>query len=110
MIAKSKAELLAFEEDVKKMGYKKTEKVADFFSSRNTYFIADNMAKDFYDFIVQYPTGQVEFFNKKTMQSETFTPDYKNSAIVFLVEKNNLNNLQSQGFDLLSKAGPAFRS
>lgn len=110
-IAKSKAEILSFSKAMDKQGFKRSENIADLFKSPKTYFVADgNLDKDVYDFVVQYPTGQVEIFNKKLMQSQTLSPDYENSAIVLLVDKDNLNKIQEKGFDLLSFTGPAFQS
>lgn len=111
VIAKDEAELSDFAKAMDRFDFKRSENVSDLFSSPKTYLMADDkIDKDVYDFIVQYPTGQVEIFNKKTMQSQTFSPNYKNSAIILLVEKDNLNKIQEKGFDLLGAAGPAFQS
>lgn len=111
VIAKNDEELLNFVEAMDSVGFKRSEDTAELLKSPKTYFVADeNLEKDVYDFIVQYPTGQVEIFDKKLMQSQTFSPDYKDSAIVLLVDKNNLNKIQEKGFDILSVTGLAFQS
>lgn len=110
VIAKDNEELLNFVEEMDSAGFKRSGNTADLLNPPKTYFVADeNLEKDVYDFIVQYPTGQVEIFDKKLMQSQTFSPDYKDSAIVLLIDKNNLNKIQEKGFDLLSVTGPAFQ-
>jgi len=111
VIAKNEAEISSFAKSMDRSNFKRSENISDLFKSPKTYLVADeNIDKDVYDFIVQYPTGQVEIFNKKLMQSQTLSPDYKNSAIVLLVEKNNLNKIQEKGFDILGVAGPAFQA
>lgn len=111
VIAKNEAEISSFAKALDRFDFKRSENISDLFKAPKTYLVADeNIDKDVYDFIVQYPTGQVEIFNKKLMQSQTLSPDYKNSAIVLLVEKNNLNKIQEKGFDILGVAGPAFQA
>jgi len=111
VIAKNDEELAGFAKAMDGFDFKRSENIADLFKFSKTYFvITEDMDKDVYDFIVQYPTGQVEIFDKKLMRSQTLSPDYKNSAIVLLVDKDNLNKIQEKGFDLLSSAGPAFQA
>jgi len=111
VIAKNEAEISSLTKAMDRSDFKRSENISDLLKSPQTYLVADeNIDKDVYDFIVQYPTGQVEIFDKKLMQSQTLSPDYKNSAIVLLVEKNNLNKIQEKGFDILGVAGPAFQA
>ncbi|HBW74126.1 MAG: hypothetical protein UX10_C0023G0008 [Candidatus Magasanikbacteria bacterium GW2011_GWA2_45_39] len=111
VIAQNDAEISSFAKAMDRFDFKRSENIADLFKSPKTYLVAGgNLDKNVYDFIVQYPTGQVEIFDKKLMQSQTLSPDYKNSAIVLLVDKDNLNKIQERGFDLLSSTGPAFQS
>lgn len=109
-IAKNNAELALMQKELSKKGFKKVENVFDLFKSAKAFFIVgEKMEKDFYDTLVQYPTGQVEIFNKQTMRQQIFTPDYHNAAIVCVVAKGNLSKLRKRGFDLLSVVGPAFQ-
>jgi len=111
VIAKNEAEISSLTKAMDRSDFKRSKNISDLLKSPKTYLVADeNIDKDVYDFIVQYPTGQVEIFDKKLMQSQTLSPDYKNSAIVLLVEKNNLNKIQEKGFDILGVAGPAFQA
>jgi len=110
VIAQNEAEISSFAKAMDRFDFKRSENISDLFKSPKTYLVADgNLDKDVYDFIVQYPTGQVEIFDKKLMQSQMISPDYKNSAIVLLVDKKNLNKIQEKGFDILGVAGPAFQ-
>lgn len=116
VIAKNKTELLSLAKAMDKQGFKRSENILEIFSafggkSHKTYFVAyEKMDKDIYDFIVQYPTGQVEIFDKKLMKSQIFFPDYKNFAVVLLVDKDDLNKIQKKGFNLLSVTGSAYQS
>ncbi len=111
VIAKNRTEYEKFAKTLSSFGFDKSENIADILKTQKTYFTIDqNTEKDAYDFIAQYPTGQIEIFDKKNMQSQTFSPDYKNSAVVLLVDQDNLNKLQAKGFDFLSASGPAYRS
>ncbi len=110
-VAKDQTEFENFAEALNRNGFKKSENVLGLLEVKKTYFIADqNTAKDIYDFVVQYPTGQIEIFDKKIMQSRTFSPSYKDLAVVLLVDQDNLNKLQAKGFNFLSASGPAYRS
>ena len=66
--------------------------------------------KPAYDFAVQYPTGQVEIFNHQTMKPEVVSPEYQNSAVIFLITKDNLSAMQNRGLNILDKAGLTYQS
>ena len=111
VISKDEEELTSFSKALEGFDFKRSENIADLFKSPKTYFvITPDMDKNVYDFALQYPTGQVEIFDRKLMQSQILSPDYKNSAIVLLVDKKNLNQIQEKGLNLLSAAGPTFQS
>lgn len=111
VIAQNEEELKSFVKVMGGFNFERSENIADLFKFPKTYFvITPDMDKDVYDFIVQYPTGQVEIFDKKLMQSQTLSPDYKKQGIILLVDKDNLNKIQEKGFDLLGNTGPAFQS
>ena len=109
-VAKDEKELNEFIKSMNELGFKEGNDASDLLGHSKSFIVAKIEAgKDIYDFVVQYPTGQVEIFNKDNMQSETFSPDYKNRAIL-LIDEKILNKLSGEGFDLLSVAGPAYRS
>ena len=110
VIAKNDKTLANLVRSMDGMGFKRSEAGGDFFKFPKTYrIVGDSLEKDVYDFIVQYPTGQVEIFDSELMRSRMSSPDYKNSAVILGVTKENLKKLQVQGFDLLSSAGPAYQ-
>jgi len=110
-IARDDKELKDFSRSMDGEGFRQVEGISDLLKSPKTYMrIGKTLDKNVYDFVVQYPTGQVEIFDKEFMRSETFSPDYHNQGLVLLVAKDDLNKLQAKGFDLLSAVGPAYQS
>src|SRR3989344_2021656 len=111
IIAKDRGELSGFSGAMEGEGFKRSNGVFDLFNSPKTYLsIGEDMSKDFYDFLVQYPTGQVEIFDNNVMESKTFSPDYTNGCVIFLVLKEDLNKLQDKGWNILANCGPAYQS
>ncbi len=74
------------------------------------YVVGGHLNKDMYDFAVQYPTGQVEIFYKDTNSSKIINPIYDRSAIAYLLTKEQLASIQSEGKTLLDKVGLTFQS
>lgn len=109
-IAKDENELKEFSQSMNELGFKETDKITDLLSHPKSYLVAEeDMSKNIYDFAIQYPSGQVEMFDKNHMNSRIFSPDYKNN-VVLLINEKVLNKLLAEGLDLLSAAGPAYRS
>ena len=111
IIAKDASELDGFAQSLDGLGFMRLEKVSGLLNLQKSYLVIhEDNAKDAYDFTVQYPSGQVEIFDKEQMQSQSFSPDYDKLNLVLLAVKDDLNRLQTKGFDLLSAVGPAFQS
>lgn len=110
-LAKDKTEFADFTQKLEQAGFQQPKNIADIPKIAKVYFSFDDIiSKEIYDIVVQYPSGQVEIFDKQLMQSRVFSPDYKNSALVLLMYKDSLIKFQEQGFDILAVAGPAFQS
>ena len=114
VIAKDEGELQEFQNILNKEAFKNINDIYELTSkiktSHKSYLILDkNFDKNIYDFLVQYPTGQVEIFNSKKMKSETSTPLYRDSAIIFLATSDNLNHIQKKGFDILGNSGLTYQ-
>jgi len=110
-IARDDKELEDFSRFMDGEGFSQAEGVFDLLKSPKTYLrIGEDMDKNVYDFVVQYSTGSVQIFNVNELKNILFSPDYKNSAIVLLVDQDNLHKIQAKGFDLLSASGPAYKS
>ena len=111
IVAKDRDQLSDFSGAMEGEVFKRSDNISDLFNSPKTYLsVGENMSKDFYDFLIQYPTGQVEIFDKTKMISKTFSPDYINGCVIFLVLKEDLNKLQDKGWDILANCGPAYQS
>lgn len=78
--------------------------------SKVYYVVRDSLPKKIYDFIVQYPTGQIEIFDKEAKKSEIVSPLYKDVSVVILVTKESLSNIQKGGFRLLENVGITYQS
>lgn len=110
IIAKDSEELDNLTHSLNELGLKPSEKVTDLLTLKKSFFVIEGAeAKDAYDFALQYPSGQVEIFNKKEMKSEIFSPDYANLNIIFLVQKGELKKLESSGLNFLSITGGAYQ-
>jgi hypothetical protein len=110
-IAKNQKEQDDFIKILSENGFKKSDAVYELLENPKTYFVASkNIDKNIYDFIVQYPTGQVEIFDKNIMKSNLYTPEYKDKVVIIVALKNNLKKLQKKNFDLLALTGPAYQS
>ena len=110
-VAKTKKEQDDFEKILIGNSFKKTDAIYELLENQRAFFIIEkNIDKDIYDFISQYPTGQVEIFDKNMMKSNMYSPDYKDKSIIMVVMRNNLEKLQKNNFDLLAVTGLAYQS
>jgi len=111
IMAKNIDELSDFSRIMNDEGFKRSDNILDILNSPKMYLSVDeNMNKDVYDFVVQYPTGQVEIFDNTAMKSSTFSPDNANGCVVFLVLKEDLGKIQEKGWNILSLCGPTYQS
>lgn len=115
IIANDNAEQEQFSNELVKDGFKEAESISELLNaietSSKTYFlVGEYLPKDFYDFLLQYPTGQIDIFDKKTMKSEIAIPLYRDVSIVFIITKSNLSQVQRGEFDLLSHVGMAYQN
>ena len=72
--------------------------------------VQNRLSKNLYDFILQYPTGQVEIFDAAKMKTNVATPVYKAVSIVFLMTKETLSQIQKNNFQILDKVGITYQS
>lgn len=73
------------------------------------YLIVDPQDRGFYEFTSQYPTGQVELFDKINMKSLIANPSYQGTSVVFVIMKPNLVIIQQKDIDLLSSVGLTYQ-
>jgi len=118
VVAKDSKEIKDFEAVLIGDGFKMVHSISDILSALNKptktvkiYISPDHgNVKALYDFLVQYPTGQIEIFNDKQMKSEILHPEYTNSSIVLLILKDELKRLELSNFALAQYTGLAFQS
>jgi hypothetical protein len=115
VIAQNNQEAKEFQDIIEGAGFKQAKTVRDLMKkikSVNRKFLlisqGDNL-KDIYDFVVQYPTGQVEIYDKKSLTTEVLNPDYKNASFVFLITKEDIKNSKENGYDFMSFAGLTYQ-
>ena len=77
-------------------------------SQPSKFFIIlkDDFSKDVYDFVVQYPTGQVEIYDKVNLKSQTVTPAYKDVSIIIVADEETIKKSK---FPILEKVGLTYR-
>lgn len=114
-IAKNEEELKEFKEALEKHHFRQATEVSQLMlhmdSATKLYFIlTDNLSKDLYDFILQYPTGRVQIFNPDKMKSNISVPVYKDVSIVLVIAKDDLAKLQNSEFPILENVGITYQS
>lgn len=114
-IAKNEDELKEFKETLEKHRFRQATEVPQLMlhmdSATKLYFVVeDNLQKDLYDFILQYPTGQVEIFDTFKMKANISVPSYKNVSIVLLMTKETLLKLQQNDFQILENVGITYQN
>lgn len=67
----------------------------------------NDFPKDIYDFVVQYPTGQVEIYDKEKLKSETVVPIYKDVSIIVVADEKTI---EKSKLPVLEKVGLTYRS
>ena len=111
IVAKNESEMDDFAKFFEGSGFQTSKNVFDFFSFEKSYLVLDeNLPKDFYDFLTQYPTGQVEIFDREKNESKVFSPDYQNQVFVLVATEERLAKLKEKGFEIMDKVGPVYRS
>lgn len=115
VIAQDESELKDFVEILESQGYRQAIDTSELFKniespSKAFFIIRDKLHKDIYDFIVQYPTGQIEIFDKQSMKSRNVVPAYEGISMVFLITKQALKHVQESGFQILESVGITYQS
>lgn len=72
-------------------------------------FLATPLQKEWYDVIAQYATGMIELFDKEKMESHIITPQYPVSALILLIVKSDLFEIERQGFSIRDKVGITYQ-
>jgi len=115
VIVKTKEELKRLQRSLQRYKFKKVKTPLELLkkvkSPIKTYFLIEsNLDKQLYDLISQYPTGQIELFDKEKMQSIVVVPNYKNTSIILLMTKGVLKRIQKKGFNVLAIVGLTYQT
>lgn len=115
VIAKDKTELAELTKKLEEYGFKQVVDTSDLFKQiiqplKSFFLVKNNLPKDMYDFMVQYPTGQVEIYDKFNLKSQTVIPIYKDVSVIFLITKETLKKTQESGFRILEQVGITYQS
>lgn len=115
VIAKDETELSGFVKILEDEGFNQTLDALDLFKyiatpSKVFFVVKETLSKDMYDFMVQYPTGQVEIYDKFNLKSQTVIPIYKDVSIIFIITKETLKKTQELGFRILEQVGITYQS
>jgi hypothetical protein len=115
-IAKENDELSTFLKVLEDQGFRQVVDTPDLFkyvfhpSAKVFFVVKEIIPKDIYDFILQYPTGQVEVYDDFNLKSKLATPSYDNSSIVLLITKEDLKKNNESGFQILDQVGLTYQS
>jgi hypothetical protein len=114
-IAKDDAELSELVQTLEGQEFRQAVDTSDLFKQitqpgKVFFVVKEALPKDMYDFVVQYPTGQIEIYDKFNLKSQTVTPSYKDVAVIFVITKGALTKTQESGFRILEQVGITYQS
>ena len=110
IIARSTLELENAAHLVESAGFAEVRGIDDLLKNAKHYLLlGKKIDKGIYDFLVQYPTGQVEIFDNQSNKSRLFSPDYSQASVMVLILLEDLLVLEEGGIVLREVAGPAFQ-
>ncbi len=115
MIAKDEEQLSEYRQKLDLSYYKQASELSHLLSNidspRKMYLVVkDELSKDLYDFILQYPTGQIEIFDKEKRKPVVAHPSYRDVSLVILLTKKTLDDAQRKDFSILENVGLAYQS
>lgn len=68
------------------------------------------LSKELYDVCVQYPTGTIELLDSERMVPVVVSPQYENTALVYVVTKDELIAMEQQGYQVRQAVGLTFQT
>ncbi len=114
-IAKDEIELQQLIKGLEADNFRQATDTADLFKhitkpSKVFVVVKDKLSKDLYDFIIQYPTGQIEIYDKFNLKSQLVTPVYGKVSVVFVITKDALKKTEELGHQILEHVGVTYQS
>ena len=115
IIAEDETQVQELQQSLKKSGFTKVDRTSELLNRMDKpgkllFTFSGTINKNVYDFLMQYPTGQVEIFDHSAMQSQVSVPNYKNLSVIALITKRNLVVLENQGFSIRMNTGVAYQA
>lgn len=107
-----------FEEVVKtlrSLEFKDVTHIADLLKeiekpSKPSLCLQKEFPKEIYNFITQYPTGQIEIYDNHNTEPYVATPVYKGVSIIIVTDPSALDSAKDLGFSVLNTVGLIYRS
>lgn len=114
-LAKDNEEFVHFHDLMTEQGFVGSDKIFDVIkqleSKKKIYFVINqHNIKIAYDFILQYPTGQVNLLNKEDMSNISYSPKYNSHSLVLLTTDEFISHLQKNSLNFLENIGMVYRS
>ncbi len=108
MVTENEKEIEALEREASNFGFKKSQNVREIFNAmkngEKTYFILKNeLGNNVYNILVQYPTGQINANDGHN--NLVANPNYQTGAILILIAKDNLAEIEKGEKSLLKIVG-----
>jgi hypothetical protein len=72
--------------------------------------LTETNAKQIYDLILQYPTGEINFFDREKMETLRTSPNYEHTAVIVLASIPILEKLEAHGLAFRSVTGLAYHN
>ncbi len=115
LVARDKKELDIFEKELKKNSFSKVKDaftLAKKIESEGRFYVRFDsiLPKDFYDFLMQYPTRQVELFHGGKMKSLVVTPRYEGVSIIVITTREALANTEKSGLIVRRSIGMVYQT
>jgi site-specific DNA-adenine methylase len=113
IIAKDNEDFLDIINVLKNNNYQQVNDLLDLFDyitkpSKVFLTIEEDFSKELYDFIIQYPTGQIQIYNN--LRSQIITPIYNQVAVILVVKKEILQKAQASGLKILENIGLSYQN
>lgn len=109
-IAQDIDELYDLAKSLEVAGFMRALSASELTGMTKAYIILDEAThKDIYDFVVQYPTGQIEIFDKTTMRADVYSPNFTESGYVILTDKVYLLRVEQEGYNFRLATGATYQ-
>ncbi len=72
--------------------------------------LTEENAKELYDIVIQYPTGQINYFDNEDRKMIWIEPAYVDSALIVLATVDTLLKIEKKGLSFRAVTGLAFQN